>query len=101
MVSYYDTKPAAAATAGATVKTTSPIGVIFAGAGIFASSLYTVWVSSYRKRLNVEAMQLLHNQAPIGAFMLLYVIPFGDTFPVWREVPFGRWTMILMVRKII
>lgn len=101
MVSYYDTKPASTAVAGDALKTTSPLGVVFAGAGIFASSLYTVWVSSYKKRLNVEAMQLLYNQAPVGAFMLLYVIPFGDTFPVWREVPGGRWAMIFMVREII
>lgn len=96
MVSYYDTQPATAAAAGDAVKTTSPIGVVFAGAGIFASSLYTVWVSTYRKRLNVGAMQLLYNQASVGAFMLLYVIPFGDTFPVWSEIPGGGWAMIFM-----
>lgn len=94
MVSYYDSLPSA----DASVKTTSSLGVIFAFAGIFASSLYTVWISSYHKKLQMNSMQLLFNQAPLAAFMLLYVIPFVDTFPVWTEVPINRWVMIMMVR---
>ncbi|KAH6684338.1 triose-phosphate transporter family-domain-containing protein [Halenospora varia] len=92
MVSYYDSLPSA----DANVKTTSTLGVIFAFSGIFASSLYTVWISSYHKKLQMNSMQLLFNQAPLAAFMLLYVIPFVDTFPVWTEVPVNRWIMILM-----
>jgi hypothetical protein len=46
----------------------------------------------------MNSMQLLFNQAPLAAFMLLYVIPFVDTFPVWTEVPVNRWVMIMMVR---
>ena len=94
MVSYYDSLPSA----DASVKTTSSLGVIFAFSGIFASSLYTVWISSYHKKLQMNSMQLLFNQAPLASFMLLYVIPFVDTFPVWREVPINRWVMIMMVR---
>jgi drug/metabolite transporter (DMT)-like permease len=92
-VSYYDSLP----NADASIKTTSSLGVIFAFSGIFASSLYTVWISSYHKKLQMNSMQLLFNQAPLAAFMLLYVIPFVDTFPVWTEVPVNRWVMILMV----
>ncbi|CAG8959375.1 hypothetical protein HYFRA_00001273 [Hymenoscyphus fraxineus] len=92
MVSYYDSLPSA----DANVKTTSSLGVIFAFSGIFASSLYTVWIASYHKKLQMNSMQLLFNQAPLAAFMLLYVIPFVDTFPVWTEVPLNRWVMILM-----
>ncbi|TVY84038.1 Solute carrier family 35 member E3, partial [Lachnellula suecica] len=92
MVSYYDSLPSA----DASVKTTSSLGVIFAFAGIFASSLYTVWIASYHKKLQMNSMQLLFNQAPLAAFMLLYVIPFVDTFPVWTEVPVNRWVMIMM-----
>ncbi|KAF4630411.1 hypothetical protein G7Y89_g7728 [Cudoniella acicularis] len=92
MVSYYDSLPSA----DANVKTTSTLGVIFAFTGIFASSLYTVWISSYHKKLQMNSMQLLFNQAPLAAFMLLYVIPFVDTFPVWTEVPVNRWVMIMM-----
>ena len=92
MVSYYDSLPAA----DASVKTTSGLGVIFAFSGIFASSLYTVWIASYHRKLNMSSMQLLFNQAPVSAIMLLYVIPFVDTFPIWAEVPVSRWLMILM-----
>lgn len=93
IVSYYDSLPAA----DANIKTTSGLGVIFAFAGIFASSLYTVWIASYHRKLQMSSMQLLFNQAPVSAFMLLYVIPFVDTFPVWTTVSVSRWVMILMV----
>ncbi|KAI1467016.1 TPT-domain-containing protein [Daldinia caldariorum] len=91
MVSYYDSLP----TNGANVKSTSSLGVVFAFSGIFASSLYTVWIKSYQRKLKVSSMQLLFNQAPVSAFLLLYVIPFVDTFPTWTEVPKARWLMIL------
>ncbi|OTA89646.1 hypothetical protein M434DRAFT_398460 [Hypoxylon sp. CO27-5] len=92
MVSYYDSLP----TEDASVKTTSSLGVLFAFSGIFASSLYTVWIKSYQRKLHVSSMQLLFNQAPVSAFLLLYAIPFIDTFPTWTEVPMRRWLMILM-----
>ncbi|KAH8594765.1 triose-phosphate transporter family-domain-containing protein [Bisporella sp. PMI_857] len=92
MVSYYDSLPSA----DANVKTTSGLGVIFAMTGIFASSLYTVWIASYHKKLQMNSMQLLFNQAPLASFMLLYVIPFVDTFPTWTQVHVSRWIMILM-----
>jgi len=96
MVSYYDSQP----TGDAKVKTTSGLGVLFAFSGIFASSLYTVWIASYHRKLQMSSMQLLFNQAPVSAFLLLYVIPFVDTFPVWSSVPINRWIMILMVRAV-
>ncbi|KAK7940931.1 solute carrier family 35- member E3 [Apiospora aurea] len=92
MVSYYDSLP----TSDTNVKTTSGLGVIFAFCGIFASSLYTVWIASYHRKLQMTSMQLLFNQAPVAAFLLLYVIPFVDTFPTWTELPVSRWVMILM-----
>ncbi|KAI3336748.1 TPT-domain-containing protein [Xylariaceae sp. AK1471] len=92
VVSYYDSLP----TGDANVKTTSSIGVIFAFSGIFASSLYTVWIKSYQRKLQISSMQLLFNQAPVSAFLLLYAIPFVDTFPTWSQVPINRWLMIFM-----
>jgi len=92
LVSYYDSLPAASAS----VTTTSGLGVIFAFSGIFASSLYTVWIASYHRKLNMSSMQLLANQAPVAAILLLYVIPFVDVFPVWAEVPANRWLMVLL-----
>lgn len=93
MVSYYDTRPSK----DASIKTTSTLGVIFAFMGIFASSLYTVWISSYHKKLKMNSMQLLFNQAPLAAFLLLYIIPVTDTFPVWTEVHINKWILIMMV----
>ncbi|KAK8049913.1 Solute carrier family 35 member E3 [Apiospora phragmitis] len=59
-------------TRDANVKTTSGLGVMFAFCGIFASSLYTVWIASYHRKLQMTSMQLLFNQAPVAAFLLLY-----------------------------
>lgn len=94
IVSYYDSLPAD----NANVKTTSPIGVFFAFSGVLASSLYTVWIGSYHRKLEMNSMQLLFNQAPWSAFLLLYVIPFVDTFPQISHTSLTRWLMILMVR---
>lgn len=92
IVSYYDSLPAD----NANVKTTSPIGVFFAFSGVLASSLYTVWIGSYHRKLEMNSMQLLFNQAPWSAFLLLYVIPFVDTFPQISHTSLTRWLMILM-----
>lgn len=97
IVSYYDSLPSG----DANVKTTSTLGVFFAFSGIFASSLYTVWIASYHRKLQMSSMQLLFNQAPVSAFLLLYVIPFVDTFPTWSHVQFSRWIMILMVGAFV
>lgn len=94
VVSYYDSRPAA----DAKVKTTSPIGVIFAVIGVLASGIYTVWIGVYHKKLKMSSMQLLLNQAPISAVLLLYVIPFTDVFPNWSRAPLSRWMMIALVK---
>lgn len=95
MVSYYDSRPSK----DANIKTTSELGVIFALIGVFCSSLYTVWIAAFRRKLNISSMQLLLNQAPISAFLLLYFIPWIDTFPVVSEVHVNRWILILLVSK--
>lgn len=95
LVSYFDSLPAE----NAAVKTTSPLGVIFAFLGVFASSLYTVWIGSYHRKLEMNSMQLLFNQAPWSAFILLYVIPFVDRFPDSAHVSINRWLMVGLVRS--
>ena len=97
LVSYYDSQP----TGDAAVKTTSPLGVVFAFSGVFASSLYTVWIGSYHRKLEMNSMQLLFNQAPWSAFVLLYVIPFVDKFPSVSHVSVNRWLMVLLVRPFL
>ncbi|KAK0753309.1 triose-phosphate transporter [Schizothecium vesticola] len=94
MVTYYDTLPST--TASTTTSTTHPLGVLFAFSGIFASSLYTVWIASFHRKLGMSSMQLLLNQAPVATLLLLYAIPFVDTFPVWAEVAAPRWAMVAL-----
>lgn len=94
MVTYYDVKP------GANVTHTSSLGVFFAMTGVLASSVYTVWISYFHKKLEMSSVQLLHNQSLVGATMLLYFIPFIDTLPAVRDVSMSRWLTILMVSGI-
>jgi solute carrier family 35 protein E3 len=92
MVTYFDIRP------GATDKGTSFYGVVFAMTGVCMSGIYTCWISHYHLKLQMTSLQLLHNQSLIGGMLLIYLIPFVDTLPVFSEVPLQRWLMILMVR---
>lgn len=93
MTSYYDSRPSI----DARIKTTSGLGIMFALAGVFFSSLYTVWINAFRRKLKLSSMQLLLNQAPVSAFLLLYALPWIDTFPHASEVDVNRWILILVV----
>lgn len=93
IVSYYDSRPSD----DANVKTTSQIGIVFALVGVFFSSLYTVWIAAFRKKLSISSMQLLLNQAPLSAFLLLYFIPWVDEFPVIKDVSISHWILIPFV----
>ncbi|KAG8671065.1 hypothetical protein FPOAC1_004302 [Fusarium poae] len=90
MVSYYDSRPSD----DANVKTTSQLGIVFALMGVVFSSLYTVWIAAFRKKLVISSMQLLLNQAPLSAFLLLYFIPWVDEFPVINQVSISHWVLI-------
>lgn len=93
VLSYYEAMPQDKTKA----KGTSLLGIFFAFSGVLASSIYTVWIKVYHNRLQMNSMQLLLNQAPCGALLLLYIVPFVDTFPVWTEISLGKGTMVLMV----
>jgi solute carrier family 35 protein E3 len=93
-VSYYDTRPAGNGAADA--KVTTVAGVVFAFTGVLASSLYTVWIGTFHRKLGMSSMQLLFNQAPVSSFLLLFCIPLADTIPSFGEVHINRWLMILM-----
>jgi solute carrier family 35 protein E3 len=88
----YDTKP----TANNAIQTTSLLGIIFALSGVCASSLYTVLIGAYHKKLQMSSSQLLLNQAPISSVLLLFAVPFVDHIPDLPAVPTYRWLMILM-----
>ncbi|KAK3905827.1 hypothetical protein C8A05DRAFT_41290 [Staphylotrichum tortipilum] len=99
MVSYYDSLPPPSRdpTQRNTVATTHPLGVLFALSGTLASSLYTVWIAASHRRLRLSSMQLLLNQAPLAAVLLLYAIPFLDTWPAsWSALPAPRWALVLL-----
>ncbi|KAI1037760.1 hypothetical protein LB503_009476 [Fusarium chuoi] len=96
MVSYFDTKATSASAA-----TTGLLGVVFAFLGIFFSSLYTVWLETYRRQLSMTSMQLLLNQAPLSAFLLLYFIPFVDKAPAQEDLSLNLWVLIFMVRSYL
>ncbi|KAL9031888.1 MAG: hypothetical protein Q9196_000143 [Gyalolechia fulgens] len=94
VVSYYDSKEPA----NPKVASTSLLGVIFACFGVLASSLYTVWVSSYQKSLKINSMQLLYNQAPVGGILLLYIVPWTDNFWSVNHASLSKWMLVLLVR---
>lgn len=97
VVSYFDTS----SKADASNKGTSPIGFMFAFSGVFASSIYNVWIARYHKVLECSSMQLLFNQAPVSVLFMLYIIPFSDDVTVWNDTPSGTWVLILVVRKCL
>ena len=97
IVSYFDTKP----TPGSKAAVTSPIGVLFAFGGVFASSIYTVWIKKYHNVLQCSSMQLLFNQAPVSVLLMLYVIPFSDDVTAWRVISGPLWMLIGLVRRLI
>ncbi|PYI00552.1 integral membrane protein [Aspergillus sclerotiicarbonarius CBS 121057] len=90
IVSYFDSLPSAHGN-----DTTTPEGIFFALSGVCASALYTVLVGRYHKKLEMSSMQLLLNQAPASAAVLLCVVPWMETFPEVSSVPGSLWVSIL------
>ena len=93
-MSYFDSHPSAHGN-----DTTTPEGIFFALSGVCASALYTVLVGRYHKKLEMSSMQLLLNQAPASAAVLLCVVPWMETFPEVSSVPGSLWISILAVSR--
>lgn len=93
IISYYEPKPGV----GSKVASVGFVTVAVAIVSVFCSAVYTVWISSYQRKYEINGFQLLYNQAPIGGVLLLYVIPWTDKFPVIQIVPGHKWVMILAV----
>ncbi|KAL4884798.1 hypothetical protein BJY04DRAFT_170616 [Aspergillus karnatakaensis] len=91
VVTYYDSLPTADSGS-----TTTTQGVIFALTAVCASSIYTVWIGHYHKRFELSSMQLLLNQAPISACLLLCAIPWAEDTPAVSSVPSSMWSMVLL-----
>lgn len=96
VTTYYDAQPRSGGGRQDEQKTTF-LGVVFASLGVIASSIYTIWISSFPKKLEMSSVQLLHNQALVGAVLLLYFIPVMDTLPVFWEVSWTLWGLVLWV----
>lgn len=78
-------------------KMTSPTGAFAAVTGLCASAIYTTIVGSYHKKFEVTSMQLLFNQAALGAVMLVCFVPFFDTLPRLNDIPTSLFLSILLV----
>jgi len=92
-MSYFDVKPGADKTKAAE---TSTFGACFALAGVFVSSIYTVWMQHYHKKLEMSSPQLLHQLSLVGGVLLLYIIPFVDTLPRASEVSASNWALLAL-----
>ncbi|KAL4946090.1 hypothetical protein BDV06DRAFT_159765 [Aspergillus oleicola] len=90
-VTYYDSLPSAD-----NGSATSTLGVIFALTAVCASSIYTVWIGHYHKQFELSSMQLLLNQAPISACLLLCAIPWTEATPAVSSVPTSIWSLVLL-----
>ncbi|GFN88875.1 solute carrier family 35 member e3 [Plakobranchus ocellatus] len=66
------------------------IGIVYASVGVLITSLYQVWVGEKQSELQVNSMQLLYYQAPLSAFLLLFVIPFFEPLDAFHGV-FFNW----------
>ena len=78
-------------------KTTSLAGVFFALSGVTVSSVYGIWVGTFAKKFGCSSMQLLLNQAPYSALLLLIGAPFFDTFPdSFADIPSTTWGYIAL-----
>ncbi|KAK3750667.1 hypothetical protein RRG08_023033 [Elysia crispata] len=68
------------------------IGIAFATTGVIITSLYQVWVGEKQSELQVNSMQLLYYQAPLSAFLLLFIIPFFEPLDAFHGV-FFNWPL--------
>lgn len=96
LISYYEPK----SSAGSTAESVGFLSVGLALASVLVGSVYTVWIASYQKKFEINAFQLLFNQAPMGGVLLLFIIPWTDTLPSLDGVASSRVMMILLVRKV-
>ncbi|KAF2156463.1 hypothetical protein K461DRAFT_291377 [Myriangium duriaei CBS 260.36] len=91
-MAYSDTK-GAAATGG---QTTSLFGAFFALTGVFISSIYTVWIGTYHRKLDMSSTQLLHSQSLLGGFMLAVAGVLSGKIPDFAAFDTRMWQMMFL-----
>lgn len=94
IISYYEPKPPGSSK----ITSISFFAVVLAMVSVVVSAVYTIWVAAYQRKYEINGFQLLYNQAPLSAVILLYVIPWTDKFPVVSQAPTNKWVLILLVR---
>ncbi|KAJ3072805.1 hypothetical protein HK102_006161 [Quaeritorhiza haematococci] len=70
------------------------VGTMFALAGVVVTSLYQIWVGTKQKELNANSMQLLYYQAPLSAFLLLFLIPILDDTSALFAYPYNSEALL-------
>ena len=93
IISYYEPKTAEAKAVKGSV---DAFGVSLALVGVAVSAIYMVWIASYQRKLEINAFQLLYNQAPIGGVLLLVVMPWTDSAPSLNAISSSKWAMIAL-----
>ena len=97
LISYYE--PGTSSVGEIAVEAVSVLSVGLALASVLVGAVYTVWIGAYQKRFEINAFQLLYNQAPMGGVLLLLITPWTDTFPALDAVPLSRVLVILLVNE--
>lgn len=59
----------------------NPFGASVAAAGFTVTALYQIMIGRRLSGLKVSPPQLLFNQAPVAAMLLIVFVPFVDTMP--------------------
>ena len=73
---------------------TNPFGAVVAVTAFTVTALYQIWIGKKIVDLNVSPSQLLLNQAPVSALILLFFVPFVDTIPDVSQIPSSAlWTL--------
>lgn len=72
------------------------LGVTLAFVGVVVSAIYMVWIASYQRKLEINAFQLLHNQAPIGGMLLLAIMPWTDSVPYPSATSSSTWGLVVV-----
>ena len=76
------------------------LGIAAAFVGVVVCACHAVAAWMLQQRFALDRLQLAFNQAPHGALVLLYIVPWADTFPAWHEVALGTWAMLFMVGEM-
>ncbi|KAF4543182.1 Solute carrier family 35 member E3 [Lasiodiplodia theobromae] len=65
----------------------NPFGAIVSGLAVTVTAFYQIWIGKKLEDLDVSAQQLLLNQAPISAFLLIFCVPIMDKVPDFNAIP--------------